>query len=79
MNVAYLTIEDVSSGLFKTQILDLIDEIITQEKSIKYKIFIVNRPWYYFKHKKSLNEYRLKYCAKNIVFFYIPFFATLKK
>ena len=78
MNVAYLTIEDVSSGLFKTQILDIIDEIITQEKSIKCKIFIVNRPWHYSKHKKYLKEYSLKYGSKNIIFYYIPLLPPLR-
>ena len=27
MKIAYLTIEDITSGLFKTQILDIIEEI----------------------------------------------------
>jgi hypothetical protein len=78
MKVAYLTIEDVSSGLFKTQILDIIEEISILDKNIKFEIFIINRPWKYFKHKLFLKEYRLNYSNKNIKLNYIPFLPPLR-
>jgi hypothetical protein len=78
MNIAYLTIEELSSGLFKTQILDILDEIIIQDSTIKFDIFIVNRPWLYFKHKKILQFYRKKYNQNNFNFVYIPLLPPLR-
>lgn len=78
MKVAYLTIEDISSGLFKTQILDIINEISIHDKSISFEIFILNRPWHYLKHKTYLNEYRLKYDSSKLNFIYIPLLPPLR-
>jgi glycosyltransferase involved in cell wall biosynthesis len=78
MKVAYLTIEDITSGLFKTQILDIIEEILNHDNAIKFQIFIINRPWLYFKHKKVLNEYRAISNSYNISFCYIPFLPPLR-
>jgi glycosyltransferase involved in cell wall biosynthesis len=78
MKVAYLTIEDITSGLFKTQILDIIEEILNHDNAIKFQIFIINRPWLYFKHKKVLNEYRAISNTYNISFCYIPFLPPLR-
>ena len=78
MKVAYLTIEDITSGLFKTQILDIIEEISNHDKSIRFEIFILNRPWLYLKHKNILNEYRSIYNSFNITFTYLPFLPPLR-
>ena len=42
MKIAYLTIEEITSGLFKTQILDIIEEISNYDKTVNFKIFILN-------------------------------------
>ena len=78
MKVAYLTIEDITSGLFKTQILDIIEEILNHDKTIRFRVFIINRPWLYFKHKNVLNEYRAIYNTYNISFCYIPLLPPLR-
>ena len=61
MKIAYLTIEEITSGLFKTQILDIIEEISNYDKTVNFKIFILNRPWLYFRHRVFLKEYRAIY------------------
>jgi glycosyltransferase involved in cell wall biosynthesis len=78
MKIAYLTIEDISSGLFKTQVLDIIDEISNYDKTVRFKIFILNRPWLFFKHRIFLKEYRGVYNSYNISFCYIPFLPPLR-
>ena len=78
MKIAYLTIEDISSGLFKTQVLDIIDEISNHDKTVRFKIFIINRPWLYFKHRIFLKDYREIYNKYNISFCYIPLLPPLR-
>ncbi len=78
MKIAYLTIEDISSGLFKTQVLDIIDEISNYDKTVRFKIFILNRPWLFFKHLIFLKEYRGMYNSYNISFCYLPFLPPLR-
>ncbi len=78
MKVAYLTIEDVSSGLFKTQVLDILDEIYNQDNNIQFDIIIINRPWHYFKHRVSLRKYRKYFNGKSISLKYIPLLPPLR-
>jgi hypothetical protein len=78
MKIAYLTIEDITSGLFKTQILDIIEEISNYDNTVNFKIYILNRPWLYFRHRVFLNEYRAKYNSNNISFCYIPLLPPLR-
>ena len=78
MKVAYLTIEDITSGLFKTQILDILEEISNFDNTINFKIYILNRPWLYFQHRFYLNEYRAKYNSNKITFCYIPLLPPLR-
>lgn len=78
MNVAYLTIEDISSGLFKTQVLDILEEICNHDNSIQFDVLIINRPWHLFKHKFFLEKYRKDYKFRNINFIYIPLLPPLR-
>lgn len=78
MNVAYLTIEDISSGLFKTQVLDILEEISLQDDSIHFDILIINRPWHFIKHKFYIKKYRKEYKSRNINFIYIPLLPPLR-
>jgi len=78
MKIAYLTIEDITSGLFKTQILDIIEEISNYDNTVNFKIFILNRPWLYFRHRVFLKEYRAIYNSNNISFCYIPLLPPLR-
>jgi glycosyltransferase involved in cell wall biosynthesis len=77
MKVAFLTIEDISSGLFKSQVLDIIEAIIDNDSNIQFNILIINRPWLYFKHKKFLFEYR-NIKRHNLKITYIPLLPPLR-
>lgn len=80
INVKYLTIEDVSSGLFQTQVIDIIKEICLQESNLNFEIIVVNRPWYFFKHQKVLHGLKDQFSNYNlkIKIKYLPFLPPLR-
>jgi len=78
MLVTYVTIEDICSGLFQTQILDIVNEILTQEGHIEYEIIIINRPWKIFKHLKKKYKYKIQNKDLPIRFRYLPILPPLR-
>lgn len=59
MLVTYLTIEDIESGLFQTQVLDILTEISNQSSETRFEILVINRPWLirsHLKRKKQLQQ-----------------------
>lgn len=58
MRITYFTVEDISSSLFRNQVVNKINAIIGVDPSISFDILIFNNPIKYFKHKKILNEYK---------------------
>jgi glycosyltransferase involved in cell wall biosynthesis len=57
--VTYVTIEDISSGLFRTQIIDLL-KVFSDKSNLKFEVIVLNAPWKYKQNKRSLKEYRLE-------------------
>lgn len=58
MHVAHVTIEDVASGLFRTQVVDISREIVQLDPSITIDIYAINRPWMIRDHLRQLEKYR---------------------
>lgn len=55
--VTYVTIEDISSGLFRTQIIDLL-KILSDKSNLKFEVIVLNAPWKYKQNERRLKEYR---------------------
>lgn len=77
MLITYLTIEDIESGLFQTQVLDILTEISNQSPEIRFEVLVVNRPWLILSHlkKKKKLEQVLK---PSIRIRYIPLLPPLR-
>lgn len=77
MLITYLTIEDIESGLFQTQVLDILTEISNQSPEKRFEILVINRPWLirsHLKRKKQLQQV-LKH---SIRIRYIPLLPPLR-
>jgi glycosyltransferase involved in cell wall biosynthesis len=77
MLITYCTIEDLSSGLFQTQIIDIAKQIIKQNKNIHIEILTVNRLWYLKGHRKTLRLIKSQ-LSSNIKIQYIPLLLPLR-
>ena len=79
LNVVYLTIEDVSSGLFFSQVLQPIIQMAQIDCQRKFNLIIINRPWKYLEHRKTLEVIRKSILNhKNIILKYIPLLPPLR-
>ena len=57
--VTYVSIEDCSSGLFKTQVFKTV-LAISEQSNISFDLLIINFPWKIFKHLRVIRELREK-------------------
>lgn len=78
IHIAYFTIEDIGSGLFQTQILDILSEIIKQDPKIKFEIIAVNRAWHFSSHRRWLLKIAEKFPSDQIKVRYIPLLPPLR-
>jgi glycosyltransferase involved in cell wall biosynthesis len=78
LHIAYFTIEDIGSGLFQTQILDILTEIIKQDPKIKFEIIAVNRAWHFSAHRRCLRKIAEKFPINQIKVRYIPLLPPLR-
>ena len=78
LHITYFTIEDIGSGLFQTQILDILSEVIKQNPKIKFEIIAVNRVWYFSAHQRFLRKISEKFPNNQIKVRYIPLLPPLR-
>lgn len=78
MLITYLTIEDIGSGLFQTQVINIIEEIVKQSSNIKFEILVINRPWYIYSHLRHMKEIKSKINEKLIKIRYVPLLPPLR-
>lgn len=78
MHVVFFTIEDVSSGLFRTQVLDLARSISFLDPTIAIRILVINRPWKFLSHQIALKHYRQLLSSSNVSLTYIPLLPPLR-
>ena len=77
--ITYLTTEDISSGLFSSQVLTPIKRMAEIEPNREFLIFVINRPWKYFNHRKVLKDIHKSFNnKKNISLKYIPLLPPLR-
>ena len=77
MLVTYITIEDISSGLFRTQVIDLL-KVISTKQSVEFEVIVLNVPWKYRQHKRKLTEYRSELSSYPITIRYYPFLPPIR-
>ena len=78
LKVVYITIEDISSGLFSSQVLAPLMKMAEIDSERAFEIIIFNRPWKYFDHRRTLKTLRKSVLLKNISIRYIPLLPPLR-
>lgn len=73
----YITIEDISSGLFRTQIIDLL-KVLSDKSNLEFEIIVLNVPWKYKQNKKKLKEYRLELKRYPVTIKYYSFLPPMR-
>lgn len=75
--ITYITIEDISSGLFRTQIIDLL-KIVANKSGFNFEIIVINVPWKNERNKKKLEEYRSELSEFPIKIKYLPLLPPMR-
>ena len=75
--VTYVSIEDCSSGLFKTQVFKTV-LAISEQSNISFDLLIINFPWKIFKHLRVIRELRKKVGNENIRIIYLPLLIPVR-
>lgn len=78
MRVAHVTIEDICSGLFRTQVIDISMEIIATQPDMSIDIIAINRPWKYLHHRVQLKKFKLILEGSGIQITYLPLLPPLR-
>lgn len=78
MKIVFLVIEDITSGLFRTQVLDLAKSISNLESSMAVRVVAINRPWKIRDHKAALRKYRDLLVDTNVSITYVPLLPPLR-
>jgi len=58
MHIIYFTIEDISSSLFRNQVINKLSAILECDSDVTFEILVLNSPLKYNLHQKLLKEYR---------------------
>jgi glycosyltransferase involved in cell wall biosynthesis len=72
VNINFFVIEDVSSGLFRTQVLDLARSICVLDSNISIRIIVVNRIWRFSSHLSTLKKLKKELVNSNVSISYLP-------
>lgn len=78
MRIGFLVIEDISSGLFRTQVFDLARSICEHDKNTSIRIFSFNRIWKIREHMSSLSKYKNEINNSQIKITYLPLLPPLR-
>lgn len=78
MHINFVTIEDVTSGLFRTQVVDLAESISNLDPGVSIRIIAINRPWKLLSHRVALKKYREQFFGSNVWITYIPTLPPLR-
>lgn len=71
MKITYLALDQVGSGLFKSQILEQLQAMLKQNQSLEFNLIIINPIWKLLSARKQLKEIRNSYSDK-IHITYLP-------
>jgi len=78
-SVVYVTIDDICSGLFTSQILAGLIKSAEIDAGRSFQILVVNRPWKILDHRRRLKIIRKSILPSNISIKYIPLLLPLRK
>ena len=76
--IVHFTIEDISSGLFRRQVLETVFELSKQDSSLDFEIVVINRVWHLRSHLQSLKMIRAELDGKSIRIKYLPLLPPLR-
>ncbi len=79
MRVLYYTIEDIDSGLFRTQVFDLLKNICRSKEDIEIVLLVVNRPWKILRHLYRIKNLAKNTGVKNLKLHYVPLLPPLRR
>jgi glycosyltransferase involved in cell wall biosynthesis len=75
--ITYITIEDISSGLFRTQIIDLL-KMVVNKSDFNFEVIVLNVPWKNKRNKTRLEEYRSELSEFPIKIKYFPLLPPMR-
>lgn len=75
--ITYITIEDISSGLFRTQIIDML-KIVADKSDFDFEVIVLNVPWKNERNKTKLEEYRSELSEFPIKIKYLPLLPPMR-
>ena len=77
--VVYLTIDDICSGLFSSQILPGLIKSAESDIGRSFKLLVINRPWKVLDHRRRLRVIRKSLLPRNLSISYLPLLPPLRK
>ena len=77
--VVYVTIDDICSGLFTSQILAGLIKSAEIDAGRSFQILVVNRPWKILDHRRRMKVIRKSILPPNLSIKYIPLLPPLRK
>ncbi len=77
--VVYVTIDDICSGLFTSQILSGLIKSAENDSGRSFRILVFNRPWKILDHCRRLKVIRKSELPSNLSIKYIPLLPPLRK
>lgn len=77
--VIYVTIDDICSGLFTSQILSGLIKSAKNDLDRSFQVIAVNRPWKILEHRRRLKVIRKSLLPSNLSIRYIPLLPPLRK
>ena len=77
-HIAHITIEDVASGLFRTQVLAMAQAIAQRDPSVRIDLHVINRPWCFRTHQRILAEYARQLEGTRVRIRYTPALPPLR-
>ena len=78
MRVAHITLEDVASGLFRTQVLAMARAIARRDALVSIDLHVINRPWHWRTHRRVLDEYARQLEGTRVWIRYTPALPPLR-
>lgn len=78
MRVAHITLEDVASGLFRTQVLAMARAIARRDASVSIDLHVINRPWHWRTHRRVLDDYARQLQGTRVRIRYTPALPPLR-
>lgn len=77
-HIVHITLEDVASGLFRTQVLAMARAIAQRDSAVRIDLHVINRPWHWRTHQRVLAEYARQLGGTRVRIRYTPALPPLR-